>query len=61
MLILYVGVTTFYFHDFWNQTGPDAKNNMAHALKNLSLIGGLFIIAGLRRALRVVDPTYSEV
>jgi putative oxidoreductase len=49
LLILFVLGATFYFHDFWNQTGTDARNNMIHALKNLSIIGALFIIAGIGR------------
>ena len=61
LLILFVIVATFYFHDFWNQTGPDARNNMISALKNLSIIGGLFIVAGLGRASRMVDPAYNDV
>lgn len=60
LLVLFVMAATFYFHDFWNQTGPDAKNNMIHALKNLSLIGGLFIIAGIGRGPRA-DNVYTEV
>jgi putative oxidoreductase len=61
LLILFVIAVTFYFHDFWNQTGAEAKNNMIHALKNLSIIGALFIIAGIGRASRTVDAAYSEV
>jgi uncharacterized membrane protein YphA (DoxX/SURF4 family) len=60
LLILFVIAATYYFHDFWNQTGPEAKNNMIHALKNLSLIGGLFIIAGIGRSARVAEPVYTE-
>src|SRR3978361_1309390 len=60
LLILFVIVGTFYYHDFWNQTGPDARNNMIHSLKNLSLIGGLFIVAGLGRGSRAVDSNYSD-
>ena len=60
VLVLFVIAATFYFHDFWNQTGPDAKNNMIHALKNLSIIGGLFIIAGIGRGPRV-DAVYTAV
>ena len=60
LLILFVAAATFYFHDFWNQTGPDARNNLVHALKNLSIIGGLFIIAGLGRVSRAADPAYAE-
>ena len=48
LLILFVIAATFYYHDFWNQTGAiNAKNNMIHALKNLSIIGALFIVAGI--------------
>lgn len=60
VLVLFVMAATFYFHDFWNQTGGEAKNNMMHALKNLSLIGGLFIIAGIGRVSRLGDG-YAEV
>lgn len=47
VLIVFVAVGTFYAHDFWNQSGADAQANLAVALKNLSLIGGLLIIAGI--------------
>jgi putative oxidoreductase len=59
LLILFVGAATFYYHDFWNQTGPDARNNLVHALKNLSIIGALFMIAGYGRGARVVEPAYD--
>src|ERR1700683_3296563 len=49
LLILFVAAATFYSHAFWNQAGPEARNNMVHALKNLSLIGALFMIAGYGR------------
>ena len=55
LLILFVCVATFYFHDFWNMTGAD---NMIHALKNLSLIGGLLIIAGYPRP-SLADNNYT--
>ncbi|MGB3488814.1 MAG: DoxX family protein [Xanthobacteraceae bacterium] len=58
LLALFVIAATFYFHDFWNQAWPDAKGNMIQALKNLSLIGGLLIIAGIGGRLRDV-PAYA--
>lgn len=61
LLIVFVVATTFYFHDFWNQTGADAKNNMIHALKNLSIIGALFVIAGIGRGSRAADHAYTDV
>ncbi|ABE40172.1 DoxX family protein [Rhodopseudomonas pseudopalustris] len=61
ILILFVAMTIYYYHDFWNQTGVDAQNNLIHALKNLSLIGGLFIIAGIGRGARPAEPAYNDV
>lgn len=61
VLIVFIVAATFYYHDFWNQTGPESKNNMIHALKNLSLIGALFMIAGIGRRPRMAEPVYSDV
>jgi uncharacterized membrane protein YphA (DoxX/SURF4 family) len=59
LLILFVAGATFYFHDFWNQTGADARGNLVHALKNLSLIGALFMIVGSSPAARSQEPAYD--
>jgi putative oxidoreductase len=59
LLILFVAAATFYYHDFWNQAGPEARNNVVHALKNLSLIGALFMIAGYGRMSRAPEPAYD--
>ena len=59
VLILFVAAATFYFHDFWNQTGAEARSNMIHAMKNLSMIGALLIIAGLGRPPSVPEPAYD--
>jgi putative oxidoreductase len=60
LLILFVAAATFYYHDFWNQTGAEAKNNMVHALKNLSIIGALFMIAGFRKVSHAGEGAYSS-
>ena len=61
LLIIFVTVATFYFHDFWNQAPPDNAKTLIEALKNLSLIGALFIIAGYGRGPRSVEPAYGDV
>lgn len=61
LLILYLAATTYYVYDFWNQAQPD--NNKAliiDALKNLSLIGALFMIAGHGRGPRPVEVAYGD-
>jgi putative oxidoreductase len=59
LLILFVVGATFYFHDFWNQTGADARNNLVQALKNLSIIGALFMIVGSGRPASAREPAYD--
>jgi putative oxidoreductase len=61
LLIIFVAAATFYFHDFWNQSPPDKAKSLVDALKNLSLIGALFVIAGIGRRPRNNEPVYGEV
>jgi uncharacterized membrane protein YphA (DoxX/SURF4 family) len=61
LLIFFVAATTFYFHDFWNQSPPDNAQTLMDALKNLSIIGALFIIAGYGRTRRSAEPAYGDV
>ncbi len=62
LLILFVLVVTFYFHDFWNQREPgQCDKALIDALKNLSIIGALFIIAGYGRGPRSSEPVYGDV
>jgi uncharacterized membrane protein YphA (DoxX/SURF4 family) len=60
LLILFVAAVTFYFHDFWNQAAGEARyDNMVHALKNLSIIGALFMIVGSSSGGKVREPAYD--
>ena len=61
LLIIFVIAATFYFHDFWNQPAPENARTLIDALKNLSLIGALFIIAGYGKGPRSVEPAYGDV
>jgi putative oxidoreductase len=61
LLIFFVAAATFYFHDFWNQSPPENAKALMDALKNLSIIGALFMIAGYGRSSRTADPTYGDV
>jgi uncharacterized membrane protein YphA (DoxX/SURF4 family) len=59
LLIVFVLTATFYFHDFWNQAAPDNAKTLIDALKNLSIIGALFMIAGYGRGPRSSEPAYD--
>lgn len=65
LLIIFVGAATFYFHDFWNQAPPENAKSLMDALKNLSIIGALFIIAGYGRGPRLIGgapaPAYNDI
>ena len=61
LLIFFVATTIYYFDDFWNQAPPENAKTLMDALKSLSIIGALFIIAGYGRAPRTVEPAYGDV
>ena len=61
LMIIYVLLVTFYFHDFWNQIPPDNGKTLVDALKNLSLIGALFMLAGYGRGPRITEAAYGDV
>ena len=61
ILIIFVAAATFYFHDFWNQLPPDNGRTLIDALKNLSIIGALFMIAGYGRRPKMAEAAYGDV
>jgi uncharacterized membrane protein YphA (DoxX/SURF4 family) len=60
LLILFVIVVTYYMNDFWAQTGAEARDNMAHALKNVALLGALLILFGRGSGRVVEEQPYHE-
>ena len=61
LMIIFVCLVTFYFHDFWNQLPPDNGKTLVDALKNLSIIGALFMIAGYGRRSKAAEAAYGDV
>lgn len=61
LLIFFVAAATFYFHDFWNQASPSDGKMLTDALKNVSIIGALFILAGYGRSSQTPEPAYGDV
>ena len=47
LLILFTIPTTLIFHDFWNLEGQQYRGQLTHFMKNLAILGGLFVIMGL--------------
>jgi putative oxidoreductase len=61
ILIFVVAAATYYAHDFWNQMPPDNGKTVIDALKNLSIMGALFMIAGYGRGRRLAEAAYGDV
>ncbi|MDB5346438.1 MAG: DoxX family protein [Schlesneria sp.] len=46
LLLVFLVLATYYFHDFWNFSGADRQNQMIQFMKNLSMMGTmLFVVA----------------
>ena len=46
LLLVFLILATYFFHDFWNFEGQEAQQQMIQFMKNLSLMGSmLFILA----------------
>lgn len=43
-LIVYTLVASYFFHNFWAFTGPEAQMQMIQFSKNLALVGGLLVV-----------------
>lgn len=61
LLIIDVAVGTFLFYDFWNQPAPENAKMLIDALKNLAIIGALFMIMGYGHATRSAETAYGDV
>jgi putative oxidoreductase len=45
VLFVYLIPTSLVFHNFWTMQGMAQQDNMIHFLKNISIMGGLLILA----------------
>ena len=46
LLLVFLALATYYFHDFWTFTGQEKDMQMIQFMKNLSMMGAmLFLIA----------------
>jgi len=47
LLILFLIPTTLIFHNFWAAEAAQQMNQMQHFLKNVAILGGLFVVSAL--------------
>ena len=55
LLFLYLIPTTLIFHDFWAFTGTEMQTQLVNFLKNLSIMGGLLLVAAYDGAALVAE------
>jgi len=61
LLALFLAVTIFYFHDFWNAAAPERTASLFEALKDIALIGALLMIAGRPRDFVTQGSSYTDI
>lgn len=44
MLLIFLILATYFFHDFWNFTGQERQMQMIQFLKNVSLMGTMLLL-----------------
>jgi putative oxidoreductase len=68
LLLVFLILATYYFHAFWKEAGAAQENQMAHFMKNVSLMGAMiFIMANgsgpwsvdNRKSNRMPNPAHS--
>ena len=46
-LVAFLVLTNFMMHNFWTMAEPAAKTNMVQFMKNLAIMGGLFMVVAM--------------
>jgi putative oxidoreductase len=47
LLLIFLGLATYYFHNFWDVTDArERQNQMTHFMKNVALAGAMLLIMG---------------
>jgi len=59
-LVVFLIPTTLIFHHFWTYEGAAMENQMQHFLKNVTIMGGLFTLAGAGAGAFSLDALLSS-
>ncbi len=60
--VLYILVINMLMHDFWHFSGAEALHEMQNFIKNLGILAGLLVLAGIspKRTLTIKDLLRSD-
>ncbi|PHR60007.1 MAG: hypothetical protein COA47_08120 [Robiginitomaculum sp.] len=51
--VLYILIINYTLHDFWHFTGPEAAHELQNFIKNLGILAGLLVLAGISPVRRI--------
>ena len=61
LLLIFLGLATYYFHNFWDITNPEEQaQQMAHFLKNVSMMGTMLFIMAVGAGPFSCDARWTE-
>lgn len=60
LLVIFLALAAYYFHDFWNFEGQEQQNQMAHFMKNFTIAGALLFIMANGPGAGSVDALLSK-
>ncbi len=60
LLLIFLILATFFFHDFWNFEGADQQLQMIQFMKNLSLMGTMLLLISSGPGAYSVDRMKQE-
>jgi putative oxidoreductase len=61
ILVAFVIATTLFMHDFWNQVAVrDRNEGIVHILKNVALLGALFMVMGTKSMTSRSEAIYRD-
>jgi putative oxidoreductase len=55
--VVYILVINMMLHDFWNFTGIIAAHELQNFIKNLGILAGLLVLAGISPARKLTAST----
>ena len=60
LLLIFLVLATYYFHNFWDKTPPERENQMAHFMKNVSMMGTMLFIMAVGAGPWSFDARWTE-
>lgn len=61
LLLVFLVLATYFFHDFWNFEGQEQTNQMIQFMKNLSMAGAMLLIIANGPGSFVIDERSKVV